>query len=136
ELGFASYADAVATADLASTPPVFQHVVSEARRVMACVDALKADQAECFGRLLLEGHASLRDRLQVSCEALDRLVDAAMASGALGARLTGAGFGGCAVVLCRTADRDKVRDGLIERFYAGRSDYLIDAEPGPGAIKN
>jgi galactokinase len=133
ELGFASYAEAVATADLASTPPVFQHVVSEARRVMECVEALRCDQPERFGRLLLDGHASLRDRLEVSCPALDRLVDAAMASGALGARLTGAGFGGCAVALCRTADRDRVRDGLLERFYAGRPDYLIDAQAGPGA---
>ena len=54
-----------------------------------------------FGSLLLESHASLRDRLQVSCPALDRLVEAAMDSGAVGARLTGAGFGGCAVVFAK-----------------------------------
>jgi galactokinase len=57
--------------------------------------------AGAFGSLLLASHASLRDRLHVSCGALDRLVEAAMDSGALGARLTGAGFGGCAVVFCR-----------------------------------
>jgi galactokinase len=90
--------------------------------------------ADRFGRLLLESHASLRDRLQVSCPALDRLVDAAMASGAAGARLTGAGFGGCAVVFCRRADLPKVRDGLVERFYSGCPDHILSAEPGRGAV--
>ena len=55
--------------------------------------------AAAFGSLLVASHASLRDRLHVSSAALDRLVDAAMDSGALGARLTGAGFGGCVVAL-------------------------------------
>ena len=130
EFGFASYADAVAKADLNGIQqPVFLHVVTEARRVMECVEAMQSDQPERFGKLLLDSHASLRDRLQVSCPALDRLVEAAMASGALGARLTGAGFGGCAVVLCRRADREKLRDGLQAR----RPALLFDAEPGPGA---
>jgi galactokinase len=130
ELGFASYAEAVAKADLTGVKqPVFLHVVTEARRVMECVAAMQADQPERFGRLLLDSHASLRDRLEVSCAALDRLVDDAMESGALGARLTGAGFGGCAVVLCRRADREKVK----ERLQARRPGLLFDAEPGPGA---
>ena len=63
-----------------------------------------------------------------------------MESGALGARLTGAGFGGCAVVFMRKSDRDAVRRGLIERYYAGRSEFeegqhLIDAEPAAGALR-
>ena len=98
------------------------------------VEAMREDDPERFGRLLLDSHASLRDRLQVSCPALDRLVDAAMASGALGARLTGAGFGGCAVVFCRRADLAKVRDGLVERFYSGCADHILPAEPGRGAV--
>jgi galactokinase len=66
---------------------------------------------------------------------LDRLVEAAMASGALGARLTGAGFGGCAVVLARREGMEEVRAGLVERFYAGaQTAPLFDAEPGPGAV--
>jgi galactokinase len=136
ELGFASYAEAVAKAQLnGSTPPVFLHVVTEARRVMDCVSAMRSNEAERFGRLLLDSHASLRDRLQVSSAALDRLVEAAMASGALGARLTGAGFGGCAVVLCHREDREKVTEGLRERFYGGNpSAPLFEAEPGAGAV--
>ena len=97
--------------------------------------------AAAFGALLVASHASLRDRLQVSCAALDRLVDAAMASGALGARLTGAGFGGCAVVFCAKQDLAAVRRGLIARYYAGLAEFnesrhLIHAEPGPGALQS
>ena len=139
KLGFPSYAQAVETVDLSGvTHPVFLHVVTEARRVMECVAAMEADQPERFGRLLLDSHASLRDRLEVSCPALDQLVEAAMASGALGARLTGAGFGGCAVVLSRRGELEKVRRRLIERFYAGVAARgaapVFDAEPGPGAV--
>jgi galactokinase len=140
ELGFASYADAVDRADLGGLKQkVFLHVVSEARRVMECVEALRADQPKRFGRLLLDSHASLRDRLEVSSPALDRLVEAAMESGALGARLTGAGFGGCAVVLARRAEAERVREGLMERFYSplpdGRGSVgVFEAEAGAGAV--
>jgi galactokinase len=107
--------------------------------VLDAVAAMERSDAPAFGRILLESHASLRDRLHVSCDALDRLVDAAMQSGALGARLTGAGFGGCAVVFCRKSALPGVRRKLMEGYYAGRPDFdprlhLIDAEPGPGAL--
>jgi galactokinase len=91
---------------------IFDHVTTEASRVQDAVHALEQNDPQGFGKLLLEGHASLRDRLQVSTPALDRIVEAAMKSGALGARLTGAGFGGCAVVLCLRSDVEKVRAGL------------------------
>ena len=143
ETGFASYAEAIAgsteeelcaLAAAKHLPPAFLHVVTEAFRVRHAVEAMREDAPERFGRLLLDSHASLRDRLQVSCPPLDRLVDAAMASGALGARLTGAGFGGCAVVFCRRADLAKVHDGLVERFYSGCADHILSAEPGRGAV--
>jgi galactokinase len=143
ETGFASYAEAIASrteeelcalAAAKHLPPAFLHVVTEAFRVRHAVQAMHQDDAERFGRLLLDSHASLRDRLQVSCPPLDRLVDAAMASGAIGARLTGAGFGGCAVVFCRRADLAKVHDGLVERFYSGCADHILSAEAGRGAV--
>jgi galactokinase len=111
------------------------HAHTEAARVHDAVEALERNRPERFGDLLLASHASLRDRLQVSVPALDRLVDAAMASGALGARLTGAGFGGCAIVFCLRRDLARVRAGLVERFYAGDAQHLLDAEPGPGALE-
>ena len=117
------------------------HAHAEARRVEQAVEAMRHGDAACFGRLLLDSHASLRDRLHVSTPALDRLVEAAIRSGAIGARLTGAGFGGCAVVFARRADLPQVRSGLRDRFYAGRADFreechLIDAEAGPGALES
>jgi galactokinase len=116
-----------------------EHAHSEARRVEQAAHAMRSGDAATFGRLLTESHASLRDRLHVSTPALDRLVDAAMASGALGARLTGAGFGGCAVAFARRDDLARVRAGLRERFYAAQPQFrealhLIDAEAGPGAL--
>ena len=115
------------------------HVTTEAQRVADAVHAMERSDAATFGRLLLESHASLRDRMRVSCPALDRLVECAMESGAIGARLTGAGFGGCAVVFCNRADRPALRASLIERYYAPHSEFdekqhLIDAEPADGSL--
>ena len=145
EAGFASYGAAigsrteeelVALAAAKQLAPAFLHVVTEAFRVRHAVEAMQEDDAAGFGRLLLGSHASLRDRLQISCPALDRLVEAAMDSGALGARLTGGGFGGCAVVFCRRGDLSKVHDGLVERFYSGSTDHILPAEAGPGAVNS
>ena len=143
-LGLASYRDALALEDISKLDPgplrdSFLHTTSEALRVRAAVRAMECSDDDAFGRLLLASHASLRDRLRVSSPALDKLVETAMESGALGARLTGAGFGGCVVILARREDSARVRRGLIDRYYAGRSEFdeschLIDAEPGPGAL--
>jgi galactokinase len=117
----------------------FLHVTSEAARVRAAVRAMEDGDAEGFGRLLLESHASLRDRLKVSSTALDRLVETAMECGALGARLTGAGFGGCVVCFALDSNIAALRRGLIERFYTGKAEFdegmhLIDVEPSAGAL--
>jgi len=142
QLGLANYRDArpefAARLD-GRARDAFLHVTTEARRVHAAVSAMECGDCAAFGSLLLDSHASLRDRLRVSCAALDRLVEAAMESGAAGARLTGAGFGGCAVVLCRTGDTARVRRGLIERYYSHRpgfdeSAHLLDAIPSAGAL--
>ncbi len=119
-LGAARYRD-VLDGDLAAMvrrlPTVeerdaFLHVTTEALRVRRAVTAMESGDAACFGRLLVESHASLRDRLKVSCPALDELVAKALAAGAWGARLTGAGFGGSVVVLCRPSDADRLSDAL------------------------
>lgn len=150
-LGFISYGEALgqygvteltslAAARLqAEEQRCFLHVVTEANRVHEAVAAMRAGDAGKFGRLLNDSHASLRDWLRVSCPALDSLVEAANAAGALGARLTGAGFGGCAVILCRAAEQERVVEGIVERFYQGRADFdrnvhLIPADPSAGAL--
>jgi galactokinase len=145
-LGLSSYREALddpepfaARLDSGPQRDSFLHTTSEALRVRSAVAAMERADGGSFGRLLLESHASLRDRLRVSCAALDRLVEAAMESGALGARLTGAGFGGCAVILCRREDLASVRRGIVDRYYASRPEFdenchLIDAVPSAGAL--
>ncbi|MDZ4379835.1 MAG: galactokinase [Parvibaculum sp.] len=76
-----------------------RHVVAENARVLAAVAALEGADLSAFGRLMTESHRSLATDYEVSTPALDRLADAMLAAGAAGARLTGAGFGGCAVAL-------------------------------------
>ncbi len=116
----------------------YLHVTSEARRVTAAVDALESNDAATFGRLLNESQNSLRDWLRVSTPQLDELTAVAREAGALGARLTGAGFGGFAVILCRRDTADGVRRALVERFYAGKafeaSTHLMEVEPSDGAL--
>ena len=76
-----------------------RHVVSENSRVLGAVEALQTGDVAGFGRLMTESHWSLARDYEVSTPALDRLVESALAHGAVGARLTGAGFGGCVVAL-------------------------------------
>lgn len=75
-----------------------RHVVTECARVHEAVDALAANDLTRFGQLLFESHRSLRDDFDVSTPELDAIVEAARARGDLGARMTGGGFGGSAVV--------------------------------------
>ena len=96
----------------------FRHVVTEGARVRHARDAMLASDAARFGALMDASHASLRDDYAVSCPELDELVQLARDSGALGARLTGAGFGGCIVALVRTHDAECVAQALRARDHA------------------
>jgi galactokinase len=90
---------------LASEPLLYNralHVVEENARVLAAVDAIHTNDWELLGSLLDESHASLRDLYEVSRPEMDALVARLKNRGALGARMTGGGFGGCAVALFRT----------------------------------
>lgn len=105
-LGVPALRDASA-ADVRDDPRA-RHVVAENARVLAFADALRAGRTNELGSLMLASHASLRDDYAVSTPALDRAVDLLMAHGALGARLTGAGFGGCVVGLVQRNHADDV----------------------------
>ncbi|MGV8850448.1 MAG: galactokinase [Propionibacteriaceae bacterium] len=76
-----------------------QHVVTEIQRVRDTVEALDRNDLAEVGLLFTSSHLSLRDDFDVSCDELDVAVDAALSSGALGARMTGGGFGGSAIAL-------------------------------------
>ncbi len=94
-----------------------RHVVSENERVLAAVEALEGGDFLRVGRLMNASHASLRDDYEVSSEALDRMVDAMRGhSACLGARLTGAGFGGCAVALVQAGSEKEVRESIQDRY--------------------
>jgi galactokinase len=117
----------------------FLHVVTEAMRVQDAVAALRSGDLSGFARRLNASHTSMRDQLKISCPELDTLVEVARDAGAAGARLTGAGFGGFAVILCREGERGLVRDRLINGHYANKSGFdaarhLINAEPSAGAL--
>ena len=93
------------------------HVISENDRVQATVAALERGDFRKVGQLMDASHASLRDDYEVSSEALDRMVEAMRSHpGCLGARLTGAGFGGCAVALVEAGTEKDVRETVRERY--------------------
>jgi galactokinase len=108
-----------------------RHVVTENARVLEAADALARGELAALGPLLAASHRSLRDDYEVSTPELDALVDCLETAGALGARLTGAGFGGCVVALARRDDADRVaaeaesdyraRTGLEPRAYLCRA---------------
>ncbi|MEV1022301.1 galactokinase [Streptomyces sp. NPDC050264] len=112
-----------------------RHVVSDDHRVEQVIDLLDAGDVRAIGPVLTEGHTSLRDDLRISCQELDLVVATANAAGALGARMTGGGFGGSAVVLVETADADAVTKSVLTAFdEAGHTaPRVFPAVPSPGA---
>jgi galactokinase len=117
----------------------FRHVLTEAGRVRQAESAMRSRSLEAFGEVLDASHESLARDYEVSIDALDGLVAVARGAGAAGARLTGAGFGGCIVALCREAVVAEVERELFETWYAPRGleavadTGLFIARPGPGA---
>ena len=96
-----------------------QHVIPEVARTFAARTALEGGDAKSFRAQLLLTHASLRDLFEVSVPELDTLVESASrAEGCLGARLTGAGFGGCAVLLVEKGSEASVSARLVAEFTA------------------
>jgi galactokinase len=105
----------------------FRHVVSEGARVEEARLAMLRGDARAFGLLMDASHASLSEDYEVSSHELDQLVAIARASGALGARLSGAGFGGCSVALCLEREAPRVVEGLQRRYYAARPPFAGEA---------
>ena len=110
-----------------------RHVVTEIDRVRQAAVLLRAGQAGDIGQLLDASHHSLRDDYEVSCGELDLAVEAARRAGALGARMTGGGFGGSAIALCRSADVEAVARHVAEAFAAGESTAPVFLRATPSA---
>ncbi|MDQ0961274.1 MULTISPECIES: galactokinase [unclassified Streptomyces] len=112
-----------------------RHVVTEDERVERVVRLLESGDTRAVGPVLTEGHASLRDDFRVSCPELDLVVGTAVAAGALGARMTGGGFGGSAIVLADAADVDTLTKAVEEAFAAAgyKAPRVFEAVPSAGA---
>ena len=114
-----------------------RHVTTEIARTLQAVDALEAGGLAEFGRLMFASHESLRDDYEVSCSELDEVVASARrCDGVYGARMTGGGFGGCAIVL---VEADCVED-VTKRIQAdfeklfGRRPPVFSTRPAEGAM--
>ncbi len=114
-----------ATLSQVGNNPRARHVVSENNRVVKFVEALQSGSIDNLGSLMDASHASLRDDFGVSTPELDALVAALREAGAVGARLTGAGFGGCVVALVPN-------DAVTETTTAALASYRSNASPEIG----
>ena len=116
-----------------------KHAVYENQRTVEAVKALKANDLLTFGRLMNESDISLRDDYEVTGTELDTLVDAAWSvPGVIGARMTGAGFGGCTVNLVRSASAEQfaktVHDVYLAKIGYAPSFYPVRIGDGPAEL--
>lgn len=115
-----------------------RHVVSENQRVFDCVAALKVSDFPEVGRIFTASHASMRDDFDITTEHIDLIADAAVRAGALGARMTGGGFGGAVIALVPIdrigavgeAVRHAVGDAGFEQPVISRTRAAAGAGPG------
>ncbi len=127
-----------ARTDQVADDPRARHVVSENQRVLDTAAALRAGDVAALGPLLLASHASLRDDFEVSTPELDLLVDLLVEGGALGARLTGAGFGGCVVAIVQRNHADDLAAKTARRYQDATglepSAFVVRAVDGAGPV--
>jgi galactokinase len=114
-----------------------RHVVTENDRVLQTVELLTSDGPGAIGELLDASHLSMRDDFEISCPELDLAVAISRASGAIGARMTGGGFGGAAIALTPATAEQQVR-AAVERAFseAGfRAPEIFTVAPAAGAVR-
>jgi len=116
-----------------------RHVVSENQRVLEAIKALEQGDLEQFGQLMNASHDSLRDDYEVSSKELDTLVEIARRQpGVLGARMTGAGFGGCPVNLVRAEAADSFAEAIVRGYQQalGLKAEVYVCQASAGALSN
>ncbi|HEX5731138.1 galactokinase [Microbacterium sp.] len=115
-----------------------RHIVTENQRVLDTVRALREQGPSAIGELLLASHASMRDDFEISVAELDTAVDAAMAAGAVGARMTGGGFGGAAIALVAHDSVATVTDAATAAFAASgfAAPTIFSVRPSAGAARD
>jgi galactokinase len=115
-----------------------RHVVTENQRVEDTVRLLRSAAVRDIGDLLTASHRSLQHDYEVSCEELDQAVESALHAGALGARMTGGGFGGSVIALLPASSVDAaaqaVRDDFAARGFAAPVPRIVN--PAQGARRD
>ncbi|MET7670839.1 galactokinase [Micromonospora luteifusca] len=128
---------ALAQLDDEETRRRVRHVVTEDQRVLDTVALLRANRVSDIGPLLTASHVSMRDDFEITVPEIDTAVEAALAAGALGARMTGGGFGGCVLALVE-ADRADAVAAAVTAAYAERgftAPSTATVLPSPGATR-
>jgi len=115
-----------------------RHVVTENQRVLDTVRVLREQGARAIGDLLVASHASMRDDFEISVPELDAAVESALSAGALGARMTGGGFGGAAIALIEADAVATVSDAVNAAFAASgfAAPHLFTVTPSAGAQRD
>jgi len=115
-----------------------RHVVTENQRVLDTVRVLREEGARSIGDLLVASHASMRDDFEISIPELDTAVEAALAAGAIGARMTGGGFGGAAIALIEQDAVQQVTDAVNAAFAASgfAAPVIFTVVPSAGAHRD
>jgi galactokinase len=116
-----------------------RHIISENDRTVAAMTAMRDNDAARMGQLMNQSHESLRDDYEVSSAALNSIVTIAQAqSGCYGARMTGAGFGGCAVALVESTAVDRFVDTVAPKYQDQTGNvpqvYVCNAAPGANVV--
>ena len=104
-----------------------KHIISENDRVIQAASCLRENDAKQFGELMYSSHQSMRDDYEISSDELNRIVVSARNNGALGARLTGAGFGGCVIVLVENEKAESITQSILSQCSQA---YLVTTISG------
>ncbi|MDQ1667838.1 MAG: galactokinase [Actinomycetota bacterium] len=138
DIDLAGLDDALARIESAEDRARVRHVVRENARVLETVEALNRRDWQVVGDLMVASHESLRDDYEVSCDELDTAVESALVAGALGARMTGGGFGGSAVALVPSEATAAVTDAVAAAFAARgwAEPSTFEVSPSDGAHRD
>lgn len=115
-----------------------RHILSENQRVLDCAKALQAGDFRKFGELMTQSHASMRDDFEITTAHVDLIANSAVRHGALGARMTGGGFGGCVIAIVPAADVAAITGAIEDDITRGRfpAPTVFTARAGSGASRS
>lgn len=112
----------------------FKHIIEENERTKNSAYYLENNDFLSFGEIMYESHESLKKFYEVSCAELDEIVEIAYRNNAIGARMTGAGFGGCVIILAKISNikklKEKIKELFFKKFNFYPSMYIVNIADG------